>query len=190
MMCLTFCGSKLNGESAAIFDRINTFYNEFVYKVDNAEPCYRYLLDSLREPVNTDLYELASPTPGPERTSQSSALVGTFSAMLPNSIEVKELNAQVQRSNTQVTHLNAGVEHLKKRLAEKESALARKEAQVNDLTRRLAERVGAMNSSWSWVRQGSTIRARAVTGQVPVAHAAMSCYSRSLIWCNLTMIGS
>ena len=115
MICLNFYSSKLGGESSVLFDDVTAFYNEFMYELDNAEPCYRYLLVSLREPADADLDELATPNPDPEHASRSLALFGTLPAVL-------DLNA---------------------RLAQKEGALARKEAQVNDLSRRLAELVRA-----------------------------------------------
>ena len=118
MICLTFYSSKFEGGSGSVFDRVNAFYNEFMYGSDNAEPCYRYLLVALREPVNANLDALASSNPASERTSGSLALFGTLSAMLPTS-----------------THL-----------AQKEGELARKEAQMNDLSLRLAEQVVAANN--------------------------------------------
>ena len=118
MICLTFYGSKLGGESSGLFDDVTAFYNGFMYELDNTEPCYRYLLVSLREPADADevgLGGLASPRPDPEHASRSCALFGVLPAVL-------DLNA---------------------RLVQKERALARKDAQVNDLSRRLAELVRA-----------------------------------------------
>lgn len=126
MTCLSFYGSKLEGESSGVLDRVNAFYNEFIYELDNTEPCYRHLLVSLRETVNADNLEaLTSTGPDSERASRSSALFGTLSAMLPVATQVKQLND---------------------RLIHKEGALARKEAQANDLSRRLAERISAENT--------------------------------------------
>lgn len=127
MICLTFYSSKLEGESSGLFDDVTAFYNEFMYGLDNAEPCYRYLLVSLREPGDADLAELASPNPDPERASRSFALFG----MLPTMLDL----------NT--------------RLAQKEGALARKEAQVNDLSRRLAELVRASDVRQLQERMGA-----------------------------------
>jgi SAM-dependent methyltransferase len=166
MICLTFYSSKLDDESGGVFERVNAFYNEFMYRLDNAEPCYRHLLVSLREPASADLAEVASHAPAPERASLSSALVGTLSATLPLAAEVKQLNAEVRQVSNRLAdrerRLNqrekaldqrqaksdAQIAEYENRLAEKEGAVARREAQVNDLTRRLAERVGTMNSSW------------------------------------------
>jgi len=113
MMCLTFYRSKFEGGPGGVFDRVNAFYNEYMYGLDNTEPCYRYLLVALREPVNVNLEALMSSDPTPERTSQSFALFGMLSATF--------------RASAQ--------------MAQKEGALARKEAQINDLSRRLAEQV-------------------------------------------------
>jgi SAM-dependent methyltransferase len=125
MMCLTFYSSKLEGELVGLFDLANAFYNEFMYGSDNAEPCYRYLLAALKESADTNLDELVSSSADANRTSQSSALFSTLSVMLPMNV----------------------------RLVQQEGALARKEAQVNDLSRRLAERVSADSAHRSQVKQ-------------------------------------
>jgi SAM-dependent methyltransferase len=125
MMCLTFYSSKRESELASLFDHANAFYNEFMYVSDNAEPCYRYLLAALKEPADTNLEELVSSSADADRTSQSSALFSALSVMLPMNI----------------------------RLVQQEGALARKEAQVNDLSRRLAERVSADSAHRSQVKQ-------------------------------------
>jgi hypothetical protein len=117
MMCLTFYSSRLEGELSDVSKRVNAFYNEFMYELDNREPCYRFLLVSLRETPNVDLNGLRS-YPDSEHAFQSLTLFGTLSAVLP----------------------------LASRLAQKEAGLARKEAQINDLSYRLAERVGAENA--------------------------------------------
>jgi SAM-dependent methyltransferase len=123
MMCLTFYSSELEGELVGLFDHANAFYNEFMYGSDNAEPCYRYLLAALRESAETNLDELVSSSA--DHASQGSALFSTLSVMLPMNI----------------------------RLVQQEGALARKEAQVNDLSRRLAERVSADSAHRSQVKQ-------------------------------------
>jgi Methyltransferase domain len=125
MMCLTFYRPKLEGDLGSLFDHANAFYNEFVYELDNAEPCYRHLIVCLKGSANADLEALVSSNPDPDRASQSSALFSTLSVMLPVNI----------------------------RLIQKEGALARKEAQVNDLSRRLAERVTADNTGRTQIEQ-------------------------------------
>jgi hypothetical protein len=122
MMCLTFYSSTLEGELSDVSKRVNAFYNEFMYELDNREPCYRFLLVSLREAPNVDLNGLTS-YPDSGHASQSLTLFGTLSAMLP----------------------------LASRLAQKEAGLARKETQVNDLSYRLAERVGAENARQEYI---------------------------------------
>lgn len=128
MMCLTFYRPKLEGELGTLLDHANAFYNEFMYELDNVEPCYRHLLVCLKESANTNLDELISSSTDSERISRSSALFSTLSVMLPTNM----------------------------RLAQKEGALARKEAQVNDLSRRLAERVTADNTYRSQMERRMT----------------------------------
>ena len=128
MMCLTFYSSKLEGELSDLFDHANAFYNEFMYGLDNTEPCYRYLLVSLKEPREIDLGELASS--GSELMPRSSALSTTLSVTLPLNI----------------------------RLTQREGELVRKEAQVNDLARRLAERVAAENARQAQAEQRTSLQ--------------------------------
>jgi len=132
MTCLDTYGSKLEGELDGILAHLNTFYNESIYEVDNAEPSYRHLLVSLKEPAGADLADVASPGTYPEHASRSIALFGALSAVLP--------------LTTEVGHLNARLAQRERQLAQKEGALARKEAQINDLSRRLAEHINAKNS--------------------------------------------
>lgn len=121
MLCLTFYQSKLGDDLRDILVGINTFYNEFVYASDNAEPCYRYLVVSQKEPTDADIAGLASSEPAAGGASHSAALFGTLSAVLPLSAEVQRLNASLKAER---------------------ASLARREAQVDDLSRRLAEQLG------------------------------------------------
>jgi O-antigen biosynthesis protein len=125
MICLTFYSSRLEGELGGVFERVNAFYNEFVYGLDNTEPCYRHLLVALKEPAAADLGPLVSPGPHPGRDTGGLTPLGTLSAMLPMATGLQQLNARVAR---------------------REGELARKEAQVKDLSRRLAERVSVENA--------------------------------------------
>jgi SAM-dependent methyltransferase len=118
MICLTFYSSKLEGELSDFFDRVNAFYNESVSVLDDVEPCYRYLLVSLKEPADVNVSGLISPAREPVRSSQSFTLFNTLSTVLPLAAEVKRSGA----------------------------ALVRKDAQVRDLSRRLAEQVTANTS--------------------------------------------
>jgi SAM-dependent methyltransferase len=124
MLCLTFYGPKLGDDLRAVFDRVNTFYNEFVYASDNAEPCYRYLIVSQKEATDADIAGIASSEPVFEKASHASALFGTLSAVLPLSTELKRINTS---------------------LARERALLARRAAQIEDLSRRLAERLGGEN---------------------------------------------
>jgi hypothetical protein len=118
MICLTFYSSKLEGELSGLFERVNAFYNESVGRLDDVEPCYRYLLVSLKEPTDVDVSDLTSSARETVRSSQSFTLFNTLSTVLP-------LAAEVKRSGV---------------------ALVRSEAQVKDLSRRLAEQVTANTS--------------------------------------------
>lgn len=125
MICLTFYGARLGDELGDVFERVNAFYNEFVYGLDNTEPCYRHLLVSLKDPVAADLGALVSPHPHPGQAPRGFAPLGTLPAVLS---------------------VVAGLQQLNARVALAEGELARKEAQVKDLSRRLAELVGAENA--------------------------------------------
>ena len=136
MTCLTYYASKLEDDARGIVDRVNVFYNEFLYESDNTEPCYRHLLVALREPANVDLDGPLSSCRDSGRTSGSQALFGTLCTILPLATEMSRLSnnlAQKERI-------------LAREQTKLEGALARKEAQAEDLSRRLAERVSADNS--------------------------------------------
>jgi hypothetical protein len=132
MTCLAAYGSKLEGDLDGILGHLNAFYNETIYEVDNAEPAYRHLLVSLKGPSGADLADVASPGRHPEHASRSAALFGALSAVLPAMTEVSKVNARLAQRERQA--------------AQKEGILARREAQINDLSRRLAEQLNAKNS--------------------------------------------
>jgi O-antigen biosynthesis protein len=128
MTCLASYGSKLDGDLDGILEHLNAFYYESIYKLDNAEPSYRHVLVSLKEPAQADLSDMASSVRYPEqRAPTSAALFGTLSAILPLTTEVRQLNARLAQRERQ--------------LAQKEGALARREVQIDDLSRRLAEHI-------------------------------------------------
>jgi O-antigen biosynthesis protein len=132
MTCLASYGSKLEGDLDGILGHVNAFYNETIYEVDNAEPAYRHLLVALKGPSGADLADVASPGRHPEHASRSAALFGALSAVLPSMTEVSKVNARLAQRERQA--------------AQKEGVLARREAQINDLSRRLAEQLNAKNS--------------------------------------------
>jgi hypothetical protein len=132
MTCLASYGSKLKGAVDGILDQVNAFYNESLYELDNAEPSYRHLLVSLKEPTQADLSAIVSTVQYPERAPTSAALFGTLFAVLPLTTEVRQLNIQLAQRERQ--------------LAQKEGALARREIQIDDLSRRLAEQINAKNN--------------------------------------------
>jgi O-antigen biosynthesis protein len=137
MTCLASYGSKLDGDLDGdldgILEHLNAFYYESIFKLDNAEPSYRHVLVSLKEPAQADLSDMASSVRYPEqRAPTSAALFGTLSAMLPLTTEVRQLNARLAQRERQ--------------LAQKEGALARRELQIDDLSRRLAEHIYTKNT--------------------------------------------
>jgi hypothetical protein len=133
MTCLASYGSKLDGDLDGILEHLNAFYYESIYKLDNAEPSYRHVLVSLKEPAQADLSDMASSVRYPEqRAPTSAALFGTLSAMLPLTTEVRQLNARLAQRERQ--------------LAQKDGALARREVQIDDLSRRLAEHINTKNT--------------------------------------------
>lgn len=139
MICLTFYSPKLEGGPDGIFERVNAFYNRYMYEQDNVEPCYRYMVAALKEPAEADLDTLASPETKPSRPAHSSTLFGTLSAMLLLSNETKRQHDSTAR--------------YERRLAEREAALARRNAQIKDLSYRLAGLVSAANARQSQVEQ-------------------------------------
>lgn len=120
MISLTFYSSKLGGETQKLFERLNTFYNEFMYRQDNAEPCYRHLLVSLKDGRRPGFEHVISGADNSHafRVAFSSA----FSATLPLASMLETLDGQ---------------------LAQKDGQLAQREVQVRDLSRRLAQQMEA-----------------------------------------------
>lgn len=118
MICLFFHGMRLKGEAYQLSQRANHFYNRFLYQYDNTEPCYRYLVAALKEPAPVELGGLTSPPSAPDRANLTSALLGSFISTLPL---VNELRAARVQS-------------------------AQKDAQILDLSRRLAAHVARANA--------------------------------------------
>lgn len=117
MICLYFHGMRLKGEAYQLSQRANHFYNRFLYEYDNVEPCYRYLVVALKEPAPVELGDLASPPADPDRANLTSTLLGSFTSTLPLVAELRA--ARVQS--------------------------AQKDAQIQDLSRRLANQVAQAN---------------------------------------------
>lgn len=135
--------SSLGGGMDGALRSLDSYYNEFVYALGNAEPSYRHVLVSLRESVAVDLDGLASPTPGSGRAAADLNLFGAFSAVLPLASEIKRIET---RSKEQLAEYE-------RRLAEKEGLLARREAQVNDLSGRVAALLGLYEQNAELARQ-------------------------------------
>lgn len=124
MISLTFYESHLQDGLEGISGRLNNFYNEFLYGHDNAEPSYRHVVISLKEGRDADFGSLATPAAHPN-PAISAALFSTFSSTLALAPEIKGMNRQ---------------------LAQKDGQLAQKEAQIRDLSRRLAQQTATANT--------------------------------------------
>ena len=95
MISLTFYSSQLTGEMQSMAERLNAFYNEFMYRYDNSEPSYRHLLIALKENKNVEFEQITSPTSSPNPTL-SSAFFSMFSATLPLVTQLKKKDAQIK----------------------------------------------------------------------------------------------
>ncbi len=145
MTCLELYSSAREDRQGELYERLTAYYNEFMYKVNNVEPSYRHLLISLKEPLHLDLGDLALPDSVAERASQSSAFFGGLSVVLALAAEIESSNARRH--------------DYERRVARTEGALARKEAQVEDLSRRVAGLVHAVNSRQVHVTNLSKVNA-------------------------------
>lgn len=130
MICLTFYSMSLKGETSRMSEKINHFYNRFLYEHDNVEPCYRYLVVALREPAPVQLVDLASRPTNLERANVASALLGSIVSTLPLGAELRAAKIQ----------------------------LALKEAQVRDLSRRLAGQVVRANSQQALQQENQRLK--------------------------------
>jgi hypothetical protein len=95
MISLTFYSSQLTGEMQSMAERLNAFYNEFMYRYDNSEPSYRHLLIALKENKNVEFEQITSPTSSPNPTL-SSAFFSMFSATLPLVTQLRKKDAQIK----------------------------------------------------------------------------------------------
>jgi len=95
MISLTFYRAHLTGEMQSMAERLNAFYNEFMYRYDNAEPSYRHLLVALKEDKDVGFERITSPADHPNATL-SSAFFSTFSATLPLAAQLKKKDAQIK----------------------------------------------------------------------------------------------
>ncbi len=130
MISLTFYSSMLRDEMQELFERLNTFYNEFMYRYDNVEPCYRYLLVSLKEDREIGVEHVASRTDH-SHNALMLAFSSMFSATLPLASRLRTLEGQLAQKDEQLAQKD-------KQLAQKDGRLAQKEVQVRDFSRRLA----------------------------------------------------
>jgi hypothetical protein len=176
MTCLSIYGSGLDGDPGdpgGALDSAQAFYNEFLYELDNAEPCYRRLLVALREPANADLDGLISSPRHVERSGRDHALFGALSAVLPLTAEVRRLDGRLARYERDLAQRDEAVERkearfdarlaeYERRLLEKEGALARKEAQVNDLSGRIASMIALHEENAELVMQNNVLQGQLI----------------------------
>ena len=104
MISLTFYGARLGDEARDTIERLNAFYNEFLYRHDNCEPCYRYLLISLREDRDVDFERLTPKSDERPDAALSSALFGTLSASLPLMNQLTRKEVQIQDLSRRLAH--------------------------------------------------------------------------------------
>ena len=152
MISLTFYGGKLGDEMQELVGRFNAFYNEFMYRYDNSEPCYRYLVVALKEDREVSFEQLTPPAEH-RNTALSSALFGTFSAALP-------LVPQLKNFENQLNDLEKRVAQKDARMARKDAQLAQKEVQIRDLAARLARHVNEENDNMALARENASLRAQ------------------------------
>lgn len=137
MISLTFYGVKLGNEMQELVGRFNSFYNEFMYRYDNSEPCYRHLLVSLKEERQVS-FERLVPSSERQNTAMSSAFFSTFSSALPMLPQLKNFERQLAQKDSQMAKKDS-------QMARKDSQLAQKEVQIRDLSARLARQISQVN---------------------------------------------
>jgi len=91
---------------------------------------------SMREPVDLDLDGPLPSRRAPGNASESQILFGALVTILTLATEMKRLSAEPPQKENMLAREQTRLE----------GALARKEAQVEDLSRRLAERISAENA--------------------------------------------
>lgn len=143
MLSMVFYGVKLGDELKELFDRFNTFYNEFMYRYDNSEPCYRYLLVALKEDREVSFEQLTPPVEH-QNTAMSSALFSTFSAALPMVPQLKNFESQL--------------DVLRRQSVQKDGRLTQKDIQIRDLSMRLARQMTEENDTVALRREIASLR--------------------------------
>ncbi len=136
MISLTFYSGKFDDEIQELVGQFNAFYNEFMYRHDNSEPCYRYLVVALKEDREVSFERLVSPIER-QNTALSSAFFSTFSSALPTL---------------------SRLDRFEKQLAQKDTQLARKEVQIRDLSARLARQTSQASQAEALGRENANLK--------------------------------
>jgi len=142
MISLLFYEAHLKGDSRLLLDRLNSFYNEFVYEYDNAEPSYRHLVIALKEAPekrDVDLERLASPSEHPS-PGVSSTLFASLSAALAPVSELKRLNTQLAQKDNLLAQKDNEVKRKDGQLSRKEGQLSRKDNLLAQKDKLLAQK--------------------------------------------------
>ncbi len=95
MISLTFYRAHLRGEMQIMADRLNAFYNEFMYGYDNCAPSYRHLLVALKESRDVGFERITSPVDHPNATL-GLAFFSTFSTTLSLVAQLNKKDAQIK----------------------------------------------------------------------------------------------
>jgi SAM-dependent methyltransferase len=168
MTCVVSYGARGEDGLSRTVREANHFYNRFLYEHDNVEPCYRYVIVALKEPAPARLEDLTSRAVDPTRANLASALLGSLTATLPLGAELRELNA---------------------RLARTDLLLERKEAQIRDLSRRLARQVAGANTSETSVQQALRQENQSLRRQRDSLSNELETITRSRAWRVARLLG-
>lgn len=140
MISLTFYSAHLRDGMEDMAERLNEFYNEFMYRFDNAEPSYRHLLISLKEDRAVDFEQLTSPTSGHPAPTMSAALFSTFSSTLSLAPQLKNLSRQLAERDRQLSQKDRQLSQKDGRLTKKEDQLSQKDNQLVQKDGQLAQK--------------------------------------------------
>lgn len=153
MISLFFYEVRLEGDSRLLLDHINSFYNEFMYEHDNAEPSYRHLVVALKEAPDgdgVDLGRLASPSDHPA-PAMGSALFAAFSAALAPVAQLKGTDARLAQKDELLAQKDLQLNH-------KNNLLAQRELQLRDLLERFAQQAATANAVPGLQKQVAALR--------------------------------
>lgn len=169
MISFTFYRPRLTDGMQEMFDRLNAFYNEFMYRHDNADPSYRHLVVALKDGQGAgDLAGLVSSSGHPDPT-MSAALFSTFSSTLSLAPQINSLNERLAQKEDQLVRKDEQLARqatvsderaLLDQLTRKDSQLAQKEAQIRDLSKRFAQQTTSANNLAQLKHENASLRAQ------------------------------